>query len=58
MNITISTDKAKLDISLIHTFLTTSYWAEGRTLETIASSIEVLPCFDKGVPLLFAILEN
>ncbi len=35
MNTTISTDKTKLDILLIHNFLTTSYWAEGRTLEAV-----------------------
>ncbi len=42
---TISTDKTKLDIPLIHTFLTTSYWAEGRTLETVKASIKGSLCF-------------
>lgn len=37
---TISTDKARLDIGVIHAFLTTSYWAEGRSIETIRVSIE------------------
>ena len=30
-----STDKSKLDIKLIHKFLTNSYWAEGRTIEAV-----------------------
>ena len=38
---TISTDRARLDIESIHQFLTTSsYWAQGRTLETVRRSIE------------------
>lgn len=37
----ISTDRARLDIAVIHNFLTTdSYWAQGRTVETIKRSIE------------------
>lgn len=41
----ISDDKNKLDVELIHTFLTTSYWAEGRTLEEVKNSIEHSICF-------------
>jgi GNAT superfamily N-acetyltransferase len=41
----ISDDKNKLDIELIHKFLTTSYWAEGRTLEEVKNSIEHSICF-------------
>jgi GNAT superfamily N-acetyltransferase len=38
---TISTDRARLDLNLIHDFLTnSSYWAKGRSLETVARSIE------------------
>jgi GNAT superfamily N-acetyltransferase len=37
---TISTNKAQLDIDLIHRFLDTSYWAAGRSVETIRRSIE------------------
>lgn len=38
---TISTDKARLDLILIHDFLSYhSYWAMGRSLETIKRSIE------------------
>ncbi|HEX7845330.1 MAG TPA: GNAT family N-acetyltransferase [Chitinophagaceae bacterium] len=36
----ISTDKNKLDIDLIHAFLTTSYWAEGISKETVIRSVE------------------
>jgi N-acetylglutamate synthase-like GNAT family acetyltransferase len=41
----ISDYKNKLDIELIHKFLTTSYWAEGRTLEEVKNSIEHSICF-------------
>lgn len=37
---TISTDKAMLDLDVIHEFLNTSYWAAGRSVETIQRSIE------------------
>ena len=38
---TISTDQARLNLDLIHDFLTnSSYWAVGRTLETVKRSIE------------------
>jgi GNAT superfamily N-acetyltransferase len=36
----ISTDKTRLDIDLIHGFLHTSYWAVGRSVETVRRSIE------------------
>ncbi len=45
MTYTVSTDKSKLDIPLIHGFLTTSYWAEGRTLATVTASIRGSLCF-------------
>jgi GNAT superfamily N-acetyltransferase len=42
----ISTDKEKLDIDSIHRFLSEdSYWAKGRSLETIKLSIENSLCF-------------
>jgi len=44
-DILISDDKSKLDVKLIHKFLTTSYWAEGRTMEEVKSSIENSYCF-------------
>ena len=37
---TISTDKARLDLGVIHGFLNTSYWAAGRSIETIQRSID------------------
>ncbi len=45
-SIQISTDKSKLDIPLIHRFLSEeAYWAKGRTLETIKRSVENSVCF-------------
>lgn len=37
---TISADKSRLDIEVIHGFLDRSYWAAGRSRETIRRSIE------------------
>ena len=45
MTYTVSTDKTLLDRALIHQFLTTSYWAEGRSLETVNASINGSLCF-------------
>ena len=36
----ISTDKSRLDLTVIHNFLTTSYWAAGIPLEIVRRSIE------------------
>jgi GNAT superfamily N-acetyltransferase len=42
----ISTDKAKLDICLIHDYLSrSSYWAAGRSLAVVQTSIENSVCF-------------
>jgi N-acetylglutamate synthase-like GNAT family acetyltransferase len=41
----ISDDKSKLDVVLIHKLLTTSYWAEGRTLEEVINTIKYSYCF-------------
>lgn len=43
--IKISTDKNKLDINLIHQFLTKAYWSEGRTIEEVRKSIKNSLCF-------------
>ncbi|WP_319592004.1 GNAT family N-acetyltransferase [uncultured Draconibacterium sp.] len=44
--IEISTNKQKLDIQLIHNYLSNeSYWAKGRSLETVQRSIENSLCF-------------
>jgi len=40
-----SDDKSKLDIGMIHKFLSTSYWANGRTLDAVKKSIEHSHCF-------------
>ena len=42
---TISTDKARLDFETIVAFLARAYWAQGRTREVIARSIEHSICF-------------
>jgi GNAT superfamily N-acetyltransferase len=36
----ISTDKQRLDLSVIHGFLTTSYWAAGIPIEVVKRSID------------------
>lgn len=41
----VSTNKEYLDISLIHSFLTTSYWAKGRTKELVEKSVDNSFCF-------------
>jgi GNAT superfamily N-acetyltransferase len=42
----ISTDKNKLDLILIHDFLSNrSYWAKGRSFETVKRSVENSLCF-------------
>jgi GNAT superfamily N-acetyltransferase len=43
--IVVSTDKSKLDLALIHEFLSRSYWAEGIPLELVKRSIEHSLCF-------------
>ena len=42
---TISTEKEKLDIDVIHSFLSRTYWAEGISKEIIRRSIEGSLCF-------------
>ncbi|MBO0949275.1 GNAT family N-acetyltransferase [Fibrella forsythiae] len=45
-NITISTDKARLDVRLIHQFLSQeSYWATNIPIETVQRSIDNSLCF-------------
>jgi GNAT superfamily N-acetyltransferase len=41
----ISTDRARLDLELIHAFLAASYWAKGIPREVVARSIENSLCF-------------
>ncbi|MDO9510402.1 MAG: GNAT family N-acetyltransferase [Bacteroidales bacterium] len=43
---TLSTDKSKIDIEVIHDFLTNrSYWAKNRSIETVKRSVENSLCF-------------
>jgi GNAT superfamily N-acetyltransferase len=42
----ISTDKSKLDLDLIHRFLSgESYWAKGRSIDVVRKSIDNSLCF-------------
>lgn len=41
----ISTERSRLDLDLIHRFLTNSYWAEGIPRTTVERSIENSLCF-------------
>ena len=43
--ISISTDKSKLQVEKIHQFLTTTYWAKGRTLDQVKNTINNSFCF-------------
>lgn len=46
MDFNISNDKTLLDIPLIHKYLSEdSYWAKGRSMETVKTSIEHSICF-------------
>ena len=41
----ISTDRARLDVDLIHRFLSQSYWATGRSRATVVRAIQNSLCF-------------
>jgi len=43
--IEISTNKERLDINMVHAFLTETYWAKGRTLKEVEQSIEHCLCY-------------
>jgi len=43
--ITISTDKTKLDVSFIQDFLKDIYWAKGRTIDEVQTTIDSSFCF-------------
>ena len=42
---TISTDPARIDLDVVHGFLSTCYWAEGIPREVVRRSIEYSLCF-------------
>ena len=44
-NITVSTDKNKLDIAFIQNFLKDIYWAAPRTIEEVRTAIDASFCF-------------
>jgi GNAT superfamily N-acetyltransferase len=44
-SIVVTTDRARLDLAVIHGFLTASYWARGIPRETVARSMEHSLCF-------------
>lgn len=39
-NIEIDTNKKRLDVNFIHAFISNSYWAKGRTIETMQTCID------------------
>ena len=41
----VSCDQARIDVSLVHAFLRDSYWAQGRSRETVERSIRNSLCF-------------
>ncbi|HTY79309.1 MAG TPA: GNAT family N-acetyltransferase [Candidatus Bathyarchaeia archaeon] len=43
--IDVTTDRSRLDLDVIHGFLTSSYWAKGIPRETVARSMEHSLCF-------------
>lgn len=44
-SIVVTTDRSRLDLDVIHGFLTTSYWAPGIPRETVARAMEHSLCF-------------
>ena len=44
-NITISTDKSQLDVAFIQNFLKDIYWAAGRTVDEVQTTIDASVCF-------------
>jgi GNAT superfamily N-acetyltransferase len=56
-HIVVTTDRSRLDLDMIHGFLTTSYWARGISREVVARSMESSLCFgafDDGRQVGFA----
>jgi len=43
--LTISTDKTKIDIDYVHQFLTQSYWSPGVPIETVKKAMDGSLCF-------------
>jgi GNAT superfamily N-acetyltransferase len=56
-SIEVTTDRSRLDLDVIHGFLTTSYWARGIPRDVVARSLEHSLCFgafDEGRQVGFA----
>ena len=45
VHFTFSTDKSQLDPSVIHAFLTESYWSKGCSMDNVLRRIETALCF-------------
>jgi GNAT superfamily N-acetyltransferase len=43
--IEVSTDKSRLDVAFVHNFLKDIYWAAGRTVEDVQTTIDASVCF-------------
>ena len=43
--ITVSTDKSKLNVPFIQNFLKDIYWAAGRTIQEVQTTIDASVCF-------------
>jgi len=57
MSIEVSVDPSRIDVSLVHEFLSSSYWAKGRPRELVERSIEHSLCFgayENGRQIAFA----
>jgi GNAT superfamily N-acetyltransferase len=46
----VSTDPARLDAAAVHEFLTSSYWADGISLDLVRRSLEASLCFGLYAP--------
>jgi GNAT superfamily N-acetyltransferase len=44
-DIEISTDISRIDVQAVHAFLTSSYWAKDRSIETVETSLKNSLCF-------------
>src|SRR3972149_10814582 len=46
----ISTDPDRIDVAMVHEFLRTSYWAQGRSRETVEQTLRHSLCFGGYLP--------
>lgn len=45
MKVEVSSDKSRLDVAFIHDFLKDIYWAAGRTIEDVQTTIDASCCY-------------